>query len=484
MKLKNPNLFRQQCYIDGKWQNAKSKEVFSVKNPSKGTVIGEVPKMGAEETRAAIEAAHKAEGPWKGKTGKERSQLLRRWYELIIENLDDLATIMTTEQGKPFAEAQGEIRYGANFVEWFAEEAKRIYGDIIPSVVKGQRLLVIKQPIGVVGAITPWNFPSSMITRKCSPALAVGCTVVLKPAELTPFSAFALAELAEKAGIPPGVINILTGDPASIGGEMTSNPLVRKITFTGSTRVGKLLMSQSSGTVKKMSLELGGSAPFIIFADADIPAAVEGLIQSKFRNTGQTCVCADRIFIEDKIYDSFAADLVKAVKKLKVGDGFEPGVQQGPLINAAAVEKVEGHISDALAKGAVLACGGKRHPLGQTFFEPTVLCEVTPKMRIGHEETFGPVAPLIRFKSEEEALRMANDTSYGLASYFYSRDLDKIWRMAERLEFGIVSINSGIFSNEVAPFGGVKESGFGREGSKYGVDDFLEIKYLCMGSKS
>jgi len=482
MKLKNPKLFRQQCYIDGQWQNAKSKDHFAVMNPSKGTVIGEVPKMGAQETRMAIEAANKAWGPWKEKTGKERGQILRRWYELMLENLDDLAAIMTTEQGKPFPEAQGEVRYGASFLEWFSEEAKRTYGDIIPAVVKGQHLLVIKQSVGVVGAITPWNFPSAMITRKCAPALAVGCTVVLKPAESTPFSAFALADLAEKAGFPPGVINILTGDPASIGGELTSNPLVRKITFTGSTRVGKMLMAQSAGTVKKLSLELGGSAPFIIFADADIPAAIEGLMASKFRNSGQTCVCADRIFVEDKIYDSFAKDFTAAVKKLKVGDGFESGVSQGPLINQAALEKVEGHVSDAVAKGAVVACGGKRHPLGQTFYEPTVLCEVTPQMRIAQEETFGPVAALLRFKSEDEAIRMANDTEYGLASYLYSRDMDRIWRVSEQLEFGMVSINTGIFSNEVAPFGGVKESGFGREGSKYGVDDYLEIKYLCMAS--
>lgn len=480
MKIKTPGLFRKQCYIDGTWQDAQSDATFAVHNPSTGALIGLVPRMGAEETQRAIQAASLALPDWKARTAKERSQILRRWYELILEHIDDLAAIMTSEQGKPLSEAKMEIRYSANFVEWFAEEAKRAYGDIIPSVVRDQHLLVIKQPIGVVGAITPWNFPSAMITRKCAPALAVGCTIVLKPSEATPFSAFALAELASKAGIPSGALNILTGDPIAIGAEMTSNPLIRKITFTGSTKVGKLLMAQSAGTVKKVSLELGGSAPFIVFADANIESAVEGLIASKFRNTGQTCICADRIFIENTIYDAFIQALVKAVKALKVGDGFEEGVQQGPLINAAAVEKVERHLKDAVSKGAVIACGGKRHSLGKTFFEPTVLDHVNLSMQIMKEETFGPVAPLMRFHTEADVIQMANDTDYGLASYIYSGDMDRIWRVAEALEFGMVSVNGGLFSNEASPFGGVKESGIGREGSKYGLDEYLEIKSICI----
>jgi succinate-semialdehyde dehydrogenase / glutarate-semialdehyde dehydrogenase len=480
MKLKTPQLFRKQCYIDGQWQNAVSGTTFPVHNPSQGTLIGEVPQMGTAETRTAIEAAWKALPAWRSKTAKERSQILRRWYELILEHIDDLAILMTTEQGKPLAEAQAEIRYGASFVEWFSEEAKRIYGDIIPSAVKDQHLVVIKQPIGVVTAITPWNFPSAMITRKCAPALSAGCTIVVKPAEATPFSAFALAELASRAGIPPGVLNILTGDPVAIGIEMTSHPLVRKLSFTGSTRVGKLLMAQSASTVKKISLELGGSAPFLVFADTDIDAAVGGLIASKFRNSGQACVCADRIFVEDNIYKQFTQALIEAVKSLKVGDGFETGVQQGPLINTAALEKVERHVKDAVSKGATIAWGGKRHPLGKTFFEPTILCDINPSMQIMSEETFGPVAPLMSFHSEAEAIRLANDTNYGLASYLYTRDIDRVWRISEQLEFGMVSVNGGIFSNEVAPFGGVKESGIGREGSKYGIDDYLEIKYICM----
>lgn len=484
MKLKAAELFRKQCFINGKWVDADSGSKLSVHNPSKGTLLGEIPRMGAVETKRAIEAAHKALPEWKGKTAKERSRLLRRWYELILEHIDDLAAIMTSEQGKPLSEAKGEIRYGANFIEWFSEEAKRIYGELIPSEIKNQHLLVIKQPIGVVAAITPWNFPSAMITRKCAPALAVGCTVVVKPSEATPFSAFALAELASQAGIPPGVLNILTGDSAAIGSEMTSHPLVRKVTFTGSTRVGKLLMAQSAETVKKVSLELGGSAPFIVFADADIDAAAEGLMASKFRNAGQTCVCADRIFVEDRIYDAFTAALLKRVQQLKVGDGFEPGVHLGPLINAAAVDKVERHIRDAVSKGAKIACGGKRHPLGKTFFEPTVLCNATSSMEIMQEETFGPVAALMRFSTEEEAIRLANESDYGLASYFYSRDIDRVWRVAEAIEAGIVGVNGGIISNEVAPFGGVKMSGIGREGSKYGAEEFIEIKYICMTGKN
>ena len=482
MQIKDAALFRQQCYINGSWQDATNKQTLNVINPADGQLIGTIPHMGAAETRTAIEAAYNALPAWRSKTAKERAQLLRAWYELILANLNDLAIILTTEQGKPLAEAQGEIRYGASFVEWFAEEAKRIYGDIIPAPIKDQHIAVIKQPIGVVGAITPWNFPIAMITRKCAPAIAAGCTIVIKPAETTPFSAFALAELAARAGIPAGVINIVTGDAPTIGDELTQNPFVRKITFTGSTRVGKLLMQKSASTVKKISLELGGNAPFIIFADADLDAAVNGVMASKFRNTGQTCVCANRILVEDSIYENFSKKLIIAVKALKVGNGFTHDVQQGPLINAAALAKVEKHIADAIAKGAVIGCGGKRHALGGNFFEPTVLCQVTPNMLVAREETFGPVAPLFRFTTEAQAIQMANDTEYGLASYFYSRDIQKVWRVAEQLEYGMVSINSGIFSNEVAPFGGVKESGIGREGSKYGIDEYVEIKYLCMGN--
>lgn len=482
MDISNQALFKQQCYINGAWQNATSAQTLTVINPANGQLVGTIPNMGSIETRLAIQAAHAALPAWRSKTAKERSQLLRRWYDLILSNLNDLAIILTTEQGKPLAEAQGEIRYGASFIEWFAEEAKRVYGDIIPAPIQNQHIAVIKQPIGVVGAITPWNFPNAMITRKCAPALAAGCTVVIKPAESTPYSAFALAELAEQAGIPAGVINIITGNAVEIGDELTQNPLVKKITFTGSTRVGKLLMQKSASTVKKLSLELGGNAPFIIFADADIDAAVAGVMASKFRNAGQTCVCANRILVEDSIYDNFSKKLIAAVKALTVGNGFEPTVQQGPLINTAAVAKVEAHITDAIVKGAILGCGGKRHALGGNFFEPTVLCNVTPNMLIAREETFGPVAPLFRFSTEAQAIQMANDTEFGLASYFYSRDINRVWRVAEQLEYGIVSINTGIFSNEVAPFGGVKESGIGREGSKYGMEDFLEIKYLCMGS--
>ncbi len=483
MKLKNEKLFRQQCFIDGHWKNAISNESFEVINPSKGTVVGHVPKMGAVETRAAIDAAEKAFPAWRAKTAKERALLLRNWYNLILENIDDLAALMTTEQGKPLAEAKGELVYAANFVEWFAEEAKRTYGDVIPASVASQRIFVIKQPVGVVGAITPWNFPSSMITRKCAPALAAGCTLVLKPAEATPFSAFALAELAEKAGIPAGVLNILTGDPVAIGKEMTANPKVRIITFTGSTRVGKLLMAQSGSTVKKICLELGGSAPLIVFSDADPQMALEGLMLSKFRNSGQTCICADRIFVESSIYDEFAEQIVKRVRALKVADGFDPEAKLGPLINEAAVEKVEAHISDAVAKGARILCGGKRHPLGKTFFEPTVLTHVKPNMRIAREETFGPVVPLIAFNTEQEAITMANDTEYGLASYLFSRNIDRVIRVSEQLEFGMVSVNGGIFSSEVSPFGGIKESGLGREGSKYGIDEYLEMKTIILTIK-
>ncbi|MSP90123.1 MAG: NADP-dependent succinate-semialdehyde dehydrogenase I [Alphaproteobacteria bacterium] len=481
MNLKDAKLFRQQCYIDGAWTDADKGATIKVDNPATKAIIGTVPEMGADETRRAIEAANRAFGPWRAKTAKERSVILRKWFDLMLANADDLAAIMTTEQGKPLAEAKGEVVYAASFIEWFAEEAKRIYGDIIPQHQADKRIVVLKEPIGVVGAITPWNFPAAMITRKCGPALAAGCTVVCKPASQTPYSALALAELAERAGVPKGAFNVVTGKAAAVGGELTSNPIVRKITFTGSTEIGKLLMQQAASTVKKVSLELGGNAPFIVFDDADLDAAVEGAMASKFRNTGQTCVCANRMLVQDKVYDAFAGKLAVAVGKLKVGNGMEAGVGQGPLIDMKAVAKVEEHIQDAVKKGARIMVGGKRHALGGSFFEPTVLVDVHTQMAVTREETFGPVAPLFRFKDEQEAVRMANDTEFGLASYFYSRDIGRIWRVSEALEYGIVGINTGIISTEVAPFGGVKESGIGREGSKYGIDDFLEIKYLCMG---
>ena len=481
MNLKDAKLFRQQCYIDGAWTDADKGATIKVDNPATKAIIGTVPEMGADETRRAIEAANRAFGPWRAKTAKERSVILRKWFDLMLANADDLAAIMTTEQGKPLAEAKGEVVYAASFIEWFAEEAKRIYGDTIPQHQADKRIVVLKEPIGVVGAITPWNFPAAMITRKCGPALAAGCTVVCKPASQTPYSALALAELAERAGVPKGAFNVVTGKAAAVGGELTSNPIVRKITFTGSTEIGKLLMQQAASTVKKVSLELGGNAPFIVFDDADLDAAVEGAMASKFRNTGQTCVCANRMLVQDKVYDAFAGKLAVAVGKLKVGNGMEAGVGQGPLIDMKAVAKVEEHIQDAVKKGARIMVGGKRHALGGSFFEPTVLVDVHTQMAVTREETFGPVAPLFRFKDEQEAVRMANDTEFGLASYFYSRDIGRIWRVSEALEYGIVGINTGIISTEVAPFGGVKESGIGREGSKYGIDDFLEIKYLCMG---
>jgi succinate-semialdehyde dehydrogenase/glutarate-semialdehyde dehydrogenase len=479
--LANSSLLRQQCYIDGQWLDADSGATIAVTNPATGAVLGSVPKMGAAETRRAIEAADAAWPAWRARTAKERSAILRRWFELMISNQEDLAKLMTAEQGKPLAESRGEVAYGASFVEWFAEEAKRVYGDTIPSQQKDKRLVVVKEPIGVCAAITPWNFPIAMITRKCAPALAAGCVVVVKPAGLTPFSALALAELAERAGVPKGVFNVITGDTKAIGGELTSNPLVRKVTFTGSTEVGAVLMKQCSGTLKKMSLELGGNAPFIVFNDADLDKAVEGAIASKYRNTGQTCVCTNRLLVQDEVYDAFSAKLVENVRQLKVGNGMEPGVTQGPLIDAAAIAKVEEHIADALSKGAKVLVGGKRHALGGTFFEPTVLGSVTPQMAVARDETFGPVAPLFRFKTEEEAIHMANDTEFGLAAYFYARDLGRVWRVSEALEYGMVGINTGLISNEVAPFGGVKQSGFGREGSKYGIEEFLVIKYLCMG---
>ena len=480
-KLNDEKLLRQQCYIDGAWADADSGETLEVTNPATGKALGSIPKMGEAETRRAIEAANAAMPAWRAKTAKERAQILRRWFDLMMENQDDLGRILTAEQGKPLAEAKGEIAYGASFIEWFAEEAKRVYGDVIPGHQPDKRIVVIKQPIGVVAAITPWNFPNAMITRKAGPALAAGCTIVIKPATQTPYSALAMAELAERAGIPKGVFNVLTGSASAIGGEMTGNPIVRKVTFTGSTEIGKLLMKQSAETVKKVGMELGGNAPFIVFDDADLDAAVEGAMASKYRNAGQTCVCANRIYVQDGVYDAFAEKLAAAVAKMKVGNGMEEGVAQGPLIDQAAVAKVEEHIADAVAKGAKVAIGGKRHELGQTFFQPTILTGVTQDMAVAREETFGPVAPLFRFSGEDEVIGMANDTEFGLAAYFYARDLGRVWRVAEAVEYGIVGINTGIISTEVAPFGGVKESGIGREGSKYGIDDFLEIKYLCMG---
>ncbi len=481
LSIKDHSLFRQQCFIDGKWADADTAKTIDVTNPATGEVLGTIPNMGAAETRRAIEAANAAWPAWRAKTAKERANIMRKWFNLMMENQEDLATIMTAEQGKPFAESKGEIAYGASFVEWFAEEAKRVYGDVIPGHQPDKRIVVTKEPIGVVAAITPWNFPNAMITRKCAPALAAGCPVVVKPATQTPFSALALAELAERAGIPKGVFNIVTGSAREIGGEMTSNPIVRKLSFTGSTEIGKLLMEQCAATVKKTSMELGGNAPFIVFEDADLDAAVEGAIASKYRNTGQTCVCANRLLVQDSVYDAFAEKLKAAVAKLKVGDGLKGETQQGPLIDMKAVEKVEEHIADAVKKGAKLVAGGKRHSLGHSFFEPTILTGVTPDMAVAREETFGPVAPLFRFKTDAEAIRMANDTEFGLACYFYTRALSRTWRVGEALEYGIVGINTGIISTEVAPFGGVKESGIGREGSKYGIEDFLEIKYMCVG---
>ncbi len=480
MNLSDATLFRQQCYIDGAWSNADSGETIDVRNPATAEVMGTVPRMGAAETRRAIEAAAAALPAWKAKTAKERAVILRRWFELMIENQEDLAHLMTSEQGKPLAEARGEIVYAASFIEWFAEEGKRIYGETVPQHLADRRIIVLKEPVGVVGAITPWNFPAAMITRKAGPALAAGCTFVCKPATETPYSAFALCELAERAGVPRGVLNILTGKSAEIGEELTGNPVVRKITFTGSTEIGKKLMVQAASTVKKVTMELGGNAPFLVFDDADLDAAVEGAIQSKFRNMGQTCVCANRIYVQSAVHDSFAEKLTARVADMKVGNGLEEGVVQGPLINQAAVGKVEEHIADASSKGARILCGGSRHELGGTYFEPTVMADVNPQMLVARDETFGPLAPLFRFEREDEAIALANDTEFGLASYFYARDIGRIWRVSEGLEYGIVGVNTGIISTEVAPFGGVKESGIGREGSHMGIDEYVEAKYVCV----
>jgi len=479
LPLKDPTLFREQCYIDGEWVGAK--KTFPVNNPATGAILGSVPDLGAEETRRAIEAADRAWPAWRAKTAKERSGILRRWFDLMMASQEDLAQILTAEQGKPLAEARGEIAYGASFIEWFAEEAKRAYGDVIPQHQPDKRILVIKQPIGVAAMITPWNFPNAMITRKAGPALAAGCTVVLKPAEQTPYSALAMAELAERAGIPKGVFNVITGDAPSIGKELCANPVVRKLSFTGSTEVGRILMRQSADTIKKLSLELGGNAPFIVFDDADLDAAVEGALASKYRNAGQTCVCANRIYVQDRVYDAFAAKLTEKVRGFKVGAGTEPGVVIGPLIDEQGIRKVESHVADALGKGAKAVLGGKRHERGGLFFQPTVLTGVTPDMVVSVEETFGPVAPLIRFQSEDEVIGLANNTEFGLCGYFYSRDVGRIFRVAERMEVGIVGANAGIISTEVAPFGGVKQSGLGREGSKYGLEEYLEVKYILLG---
>ena len=482
LKLQDETLLKRDAFVDGAWVPADPGARFAVKNPATGEAIADVADLGEAETQRAVEAAAAAFPAWKKKTAKERASALKKWFELVMANQEDLARLMTAEQGKPLAETRGEVAFGASFLEWFAEEGKRVYGDVIPTNQQGRRIIVLKEPIGVVAAVTPWNFPNAMILRKCAPALAAGCTFVIKPAEDTPLSALALAELAIRAGIPAGVFNVVpTSQPAKVGGELTQNPIVRKFSFTGSTEIGKLLMRQCASTVKKVSLELGGNAPFIVFDDADLDAAVDGAMASKYRNMGQTCVCANRILVQDKVYDAFADKLATRVAAMKIGDGTEDGVVQGPLINMDSVKKVERLIDDAVKKGARVTVGGKRHTLGHTFFQPTVLTDATPAMAFAREEIFGPVAPLYRFHTEEEAIRLANDTEFGLAAYFYARDLGRVFRVAEALEYGILGINEGIISTEVAPFGGVKESGIGREGSKYGIEDYLEIKYLALG---
>ncbi|MGC6229880.1 NADP-dependent succinate-semialdehyde dehydrogenase [Hafnia paralvei] len=481
MQLNDHKLFRQQAFIQGEWRDANNQQTIDVTNPANGQLLGTVPKMGAGETRAAIEAANQALPAWRALTAKERAVILRRWFDLMMANQDDLAKLMTLEQGKPLAEAKGEIAYAASFIEWFAEEGKRIYGDTIPGHQADKRLIVIKQPIGVTAAITPWNFPAAMITRKAGPALAAGCTMVLKPASQTPFSALALAELAQRAGIPAGVFNVVTGSASEVGNELTGNALVRKLSFTGSTEIGRQLMQQCAKDIKKVSLELGGNAPFIVFDDADLDKAVEGALASKFRNAGQTCVCANRLYVQDGVYDTFAEKLQAAVEKLTLGDGLAQGVTTGPLIDEKAVAKVKEHIEDALSKGARIITGGKPHDLGGNFFQPTILVNVPSSAKVAKEETFGPLAPLFRFKDEADVIAQANDTEFGLAAYFYARDLSRVFRVGEALEYGIVGINTGIISNEVAPFGGIKASGLGREGSKYGIEDYLEIKYMCIG---
>ncbi len=482
--LKDQELLKTQAFINGSWVDALDGATMAVTNPANGDVVATVPDMGDAETKQAIGGAHAAWGAWRAKSAKERAQVLRRWFDLMMAAQDDLATLMTAEQGKPLAESKGEVAYGASFVEWFAEEGKRAYGDVIPAHTGDKRIVVIKQPVGVVAAITPWNFPIAMITRKVAPALAAGCPVVVKPAEDTPLSALALCVLAQRAGLPDGLLSVVTcskQNAPKVGGEMTGNALVRKVSFTGSTPTGKILLRQSADTVKKVSMELGGNAPFIVFDDADVDAAVAGAMASKYRNTGQTCVCANRILVQDGIYDAFVERLVAAVSEMRVGPGLEGETQQGPLINQAAFEKVERHIEDAISKGGRVVLGGKQHSLGGTFFEPTVMVDMTTDMLVASEETFGPLSPIFRFKTDDEAIALANDTEFGLVSYFYSRDIGRIWRVAEALEAGMVGINEGIISTEVAPFGGIKESGLGREGSHYGLDEYLEVKYLCMG---
>lgn len=480
MQLKNDALFRQQAFINGVWCDADSQETQEVFNPATGEVIGTVPNMGADETRRAIEAADTAQSAWAKRTGKERSTILRRWHTLIAENIEDLALLMTHEQGKPLAEAKGEIQSGLDYLEWFAEEAKRIYGDVIPGHMSDKRLIVIKQPVGVTAAITPWNFPHSMISRKAGPALAAGCPMIVKPAMETPFSALAMAYLAQQAGVPDGIYSVVTGDPVAIGGEMTTNPMVKKISFTGSTRVGKILMKQCADTVKKMSMELGGNAPFIVFDDADLDAAVTGAMMSKYRNSGQTCVCANRLFVQAGVYEAFSQKLAEQVRAIKVGNGLESGVTQGPLISKAAADNTEALVNDAKEKGATVLCGGQRVDADTNFFNPTILTDVNNDMRIANEEIFAPIAPIFKFETDEEAIALANSTEYGLAGYFYSRDIGRVWRIAEALEVGMVGVNTGMLTTEVAPFGGVKESGMGREGSKYGIEEYVETKYICL----
>ena len=480
MTIQNFKLFRDKCYINGEWIEANSKDTISVNNPATLKEIGTVPKCGKEETKIAIDAANAAWPKWKSTSAKERSIILRKWFDLIISNKEELAQIMTIEQGKPINESRGEIVYGASFIEWFAEEAKRVYGDTIPDPLTDRRIVVLKQPVGVVASITPWNFPNAMITRKCAPALAVGCPVVIKPASQTPYSALALAALAEEAGFPKGTLNVITGKASEIGDELATNPIVRKLSFTGSTEIGKVLMAKCAGTVKKVSMELGGHAPFIVFDDANIDDAVIGAMQSKFRNTGQTCVCANRVYVQEKVYEEFCEKFVEAVSKMKVGDGLEEDVTSGPLIDENSLNKVEEHVQDAVQMGAKVAIGGSKHSLGMNFYQPTILTDVTPQAKITFEETFGPVAPVYKFKDEKEVIDLANNSPYGLASYFYSRDIGRVWRVAEALEYGMVGVNTGLTSKAEAPFGGIKESGLGREGSKYGIDDFIEIKYVNM----
>ncbi|MBI1263020.1 MAG: succinate-semialdehyde dehydrogenase [Rhizobiales bacterium] len=478
-RLKDPTLLKSLCYINGQWTGKDAPQI-DVNDPATGELITTVPSLGVAETRAALEAAEKAQKAWAARPAKERSAIMRRWFDLMMANQDDLGAILTAEQGKPLAEGKGEIAYAAAFIEYYAEEAKRVYGSIVPAPTSDRRIVVLKQPIGVCAAITPWNFPAAMITRKAGPALAAGCAMVVKPATATPLSAFALAELAERAGLPAGLLSVITGKAGAIGGEMTASDIVRKVTFTGSTEIGKKLMEQSASTVKKIALELGGNAPFIVFDDADLDAAVEGAVASKYRNTGQTCICTNRFLVQDSVYDAFNEKLVARVKQLKVGAGFETDVTQGPLIDMAAVEKIEEHVADAIAQGGRVLLGGKRHELGGTFYEPTIIADATSSMKVAQEETFGPLSPIFRFKDEAEAVKLANDTPFGLASYFYSRDIGRVWRMAEALEYGLVGVNAGLISTEVAPFGGYKESGLGREGGPWGIDEFLEVKYVAM----